>query len=279
VTQGDSTRRLVITLQNKGRPFPLPKKWTAVLTGIKPDEKILYNSCMVDYTGKIIYDFAGGEEIATAEGDYEIQFEIFDEVGDTVATPAMWLSVKKSRIHDVASFDQFTAAKELLGRVNQTEDRVETLEESSEKMKQDLSNLLPLASTIGEIDIPAAAWSWNYPAEAKIRLPDIGENTVVFLVPANDITRAEATNAGLAVKMSKLDSETEKDSIVVVSRSEKPPAHDLTFTCLALRGAGEEDEHGDTSYKPSVSLVGIGSGGNLGLVIKNGMICQKYKIP
>lgn len=114
---------------------------------------------------------------------------------------------------------------------------------------------------VGEIDIPAAAWSKTYPAEAKIRLPDIGENTVVFLVPANDITRAEATNAGLAVKMSKLDSETERDSIVVLSRSEKPPAHDLTFTVLALRGAGEEDEHGDTSYRPSVSFVGIGSGG------------------
>lgn len=124
--------------------------------------------------------------------------------------------------------------------------------------------ILRKKNKVGEISIPAAAWSKNYPAEAKIRLPDIGENTVVFLVPANDITRAEATNAGLAVKMSRLDYEKEKDSIVVVSRSEKPPAHDLTFTVLALRGAGEEDEHGDTSYKPSVSFVGIGTGGGGG---------------
>lgn len=117
---------------------------------------------------------------------------------------------------------------------------------------------------VGEIAIPAAAWSKTYPAEAKIRLPDIGENTVVFLAPANDITRAEATNAGLAVKMSQLDFETGNDSIMVVSRSENPPAHDLTFTVLALRGAGEEDEHGDTSYNPAVSFVGIGSGGGGG---------------
>ena len=137
--------------------------------------------------------------------------------------------------------------------------------------------ILRKKNKVGEISIPAAAWSKNYPAEAKIRLPDIGENTVVFLVPANDITRAEATNAGLAVKMSRLDYEKEKDSIVVVSRSEKPPAHDLTFTCLALPGYGEEDELGDTSYKPSVSFVGIGSGGGSGNIDYDLVEAQIYK--
>lgn len=116
-------------------------------------------------------------------------------------------------------------------------------------------------TNVSTVVIKSSDWSKTYPAEATVKLPDIRENTVVFLVPADDITRVEATNARLIVKMSQLDYETEKDSIVVVSRSEKPPVHDLAFTVLTLQGAGEEDEHGDTCYRPSVSFVGIDSGG------------------
>ena len=128
VTQGDTTRRIVATIQDGGRPFELPRKWTAMLTGTKPDGKFLYNSCVIDYSGRIVYDFASGTEIATAIGDYAVTFEIYDEAGDKVSSPSLWLSVKPDKTRDHASNDQFTAAQEILGRLNKVEDGLEFLE-------------------------------------------------------------------------------------------------------------------------------------------------------
>ena len=128
VTQGDTTRRIVATIQDGGRPFELPRKWTAMLTGTKPDGKFLYNSCVIDYSGRIVYDFASGTEIATAIGDYAVTFEIYDEAGDKVSSPSLWLSVKPDKTRDHASNDQFTAAQEILGRLNKVEDGLDFLE-------------------------------------------------------------------------------------------------------------------------------------------------------
>ncbi len=128
VTQGDVNRKFEITLVDGGRPFPLQPKWTAALVGIKPDGTNIFNSCVVDETGKIVYDFAGGEEIATAAGGYAIYFEIYDEVGDTLASPSIWLTVIPFPNRDMASEDQYTAARELVRRINEMEGHLEIFE-------------------------------------------------------------------------------------------------------------------------------------------------------
>lgn len=156
--------------------------------------------------------------------------------------------------------DLYTVLSNIYALYREHGEHIDVLQEESKRYSEDLEHLLPLVSTIGEIEVPASSWSPNYPAEAKIRLPDIGENTVVFLIPANDITRVEATNAALAVMLDTLDTETANDSIYVVVRSEHKPSQDLKFTCVAVRGDGETEK----IYRPSVSFVGIGFGGGVG---------------
>ena len=92
VTLGDTNRRWEVTLINGGAPFRLPPNWTAALTGIKPDGTGLLNGCSVA-DGKIIYDFAAGAEIATCAGNYPVQFDIWDEVGELVASPKLYVNV------------------------------------------------------------------------------------------------------------------------------------------------------------------------------------------
>ena len=67
VTQGDTKRRIEVTLMNAGQPLSVKEDWTVTLTGIKPDETKIAILCDVS-EGKIIFDFAKGEEIATAAG-------------------------------------------------------------------------------------------------------------------------------------------------------------------------------------------------------------------
>lgn len=132
VTAGDTIRRLVVTIQDGGRPFALPRKWTVILTGTKPDRTVLYNSCVVDYSGRIVYDFAAGPNIASSIGDYTIAFEIYDEAGDKVSSPSMWLSVKPNRGTSIESINQFTAIQDILGRLNKVEDGLDFLEGDQE---------------------------------------------------------------------------------------------------------------------------------------------------
>lgn len=117
VTQGDTMRRWEIKLTDRGQPIEIGKRWTAALSGIKPDGKVIYNGCTAA-NGRIVYDFASGTEIATAAGAYELTLEVYDEAGEILHAPKIWLNVLKNRNRDIASEDQFKAAQEIIARLN-----------------------------------------------------------------------------------------------------------------------------------------------------------------
>ena len=121
VTQGDTKRRLEVTLMNAGQPLAVNENWTVVLVGIKPDGSKISNMCDVE-NGKIIYDFAKGDQIATAAGAFYIQFNIFDEVGELLGTPKIWLSVVANAIREMESTDQLQALQDVIRLANENEE-------------------------------------------------------------------------------------------------------------------------------------------------------------
>lgn len=125
-TKGDVNRRLEFTLQDGGKPFYVPRGWTAFLGGVKPDGTRLYNGCVIE-RGIILYDFASGPEISTCAGIFPITVDLFDEEGEAVASPAIWLHVKDNG-RDLASEDQFTYLQDLLGRLHEAEGEIDQLE-------------------------------------------------------------------------------------------------------------------------------------------------------
>ena len=127
VTKGDINRRFEITLTNGGTPFPLPAKWSVILTGVKPDGSTLCNSCVVD-GGRILYDFAAGHEIATCAGCFPVTFIIYDEVGDPLYTPELWLHVAEDESMELASASQATTVDDMLRRVKDMEASVDDCE-------------------------------------------------------------------------------------------------------------------------------------------------------
>ena len=262
VTQGDVNRKFEITLVDGGRPFPLQPKWTAALVGIKPDGKNLFNSCVVDETGKIVYDFAGGEEIATAAGGYAIYFEIYDEVGDTLASPSIWLTVIPFPSRDMASEDQYTAAREIIRRLNEAEGHIETIEgeiddiqERLDEKDRQVAEIFARMTRVALVTIPKSEWTDGDPIQAEVKLPDVVGNSVAFLIPADDTTRMAASAAGLIPTISTLDKEGDT---IFVSRGESVPVHDMNFLCFVLRGESEEET------EPTASFVGISAGGGGG---------------
>ena len=115
VTQGDTNRRWEVTLTNGGTPFRLPNNWTASLVGTKPDEEGLMLSCTVE-DGRIIFDFAENEQLTTCEGAFPLSFDIWNEYGETVSSPKIWIHVLPDvRPHkDLESTGQYTTIGELI---------------------------------------------------------------------------------------------------------------------------------------------------------------------
>lgn len=117
VTLLDTNRRWEVTLTNGGTPFRLPNNWTASLVGVKPDENGLMLSCSV-VDGRIIFDFAENEQLTTCAGAFPLVFDVWNEYGELVASPKIWLHVLPDvRPHeDLASTGQYTTIGDLIAK-------------------------------------------------------------------------------------------------------------------------------------------------------------------
>lgn len=115
VTLLDTNRRWEVTLTNGGTPFRLPNNWTASLVGVKPDENGLMLSCSV-VDGRIIFDFAGNKQLTTCAGAFPLVFDVWNEYGELVASPKIWLHVLPDvRPHeDLQSTGQYTTIGDLI---------------------------------------------------------------------------------------------------------------------------------------------------------------------
>lgn len=285
VTQGDTNRRWEVTLINGGAPFRLPPNWTAALTGIKPDGTGLLNGCSVA-DGKIIYDFAAGAEIATCAGSYPVQFDIWDEVGDLVASPKLYVNVledvrpregikseseygllgefiaqKNELIADVTS--NTTQIGDLIGRVNQTDADVDLLGETALAQGDDIAALKEKVTTSGMVTIPVEEWSGAGPHEALVRLGDnpISKGCIVLLAPEDNATKEAAGAARMSV-YNVIDSDNSYGDFVMVVRAESgiKPTVPLNFRFAVIKTDTE-----DTAIAAMVGVDAYGEGGASGV--------------
>ena len=131
VTLLDTNRRWEVTLTNGGTPFRLPNNWTASLVGVKPDENGLMLSCSV-VDGRIIFDFAENEQLTTCAGAFPLVFDVWNEYGELVASPKIWLHVLPDvRPHeDLQSTGQYTTIGDLIAAEKANREDIKANEES-----------------------------------------------------------------------------------------------------------------------------------------------------
>lgn len=138
VTQGDTNRLFEITLVDSGHPYVLDAndKWTVIMTGVKPSGATLNNGCDVA-GGKILYDFALGNQIATEAGAFSVQFNIYDKTGEVIATPKIWVTVTPNANRDAVIKDQYTVLSTWLEQLNEYGDMEAARDERvDEKIKE-----------------------------------------------------------------------------------------------------------------------------------------------
>ena len=171
ITQGDTNRRWIFSLTNGGEPLEVPARWTAVLTGTKPDGTLIYNGTIVE-NGQIVYDFSSGEQPGTVVGTYPLQLEIYNIGGELVFSPKMWVRVfpHMSATEAAQSTNEFTAVSQFVADKNEVIARVEKAElavkEADERaagylkdissIKSDLQNKAQKATTLAGYGITDA---------------------------------------------------------------------------------------------------------------------------
>ena len=258
VTLGDTNRRWEVTLINGGAPFRLPPNWTAALTGIKPDGTGLLNGCSVA-DGKIIYDFAAGAEIATCAGNYPVQFDIWDEVGDLVASPKIYVNVLADvRPHaELESNGQYTLIGEVLSRVDDAEKDIDNnakdiennrknIEQTRKDVSENEKNIALLTTYVPSADmltIPKEAWKENDEKKYSTTLGKSQENTYITLWAADEVTKKWLDENDTEVKI--------VDEEIIVSAKSKPGIN-LNIVKLVELYHNDTDE----TYR-HVELVGL----------------------
>lgn len=284
VTRGDTNRRLEVTLIDKGSPFALPPDWTAALTGVLPGGDELYESCEVA-DGRIIFDFVAAPAVSSEEGVFGVSFDVFDEGGEVVASPKLWVHVTAGarRLRDPDTVDRLTSLQEFIGQIKRVNDELaahteqihdaeEALGTHGERLSglEDGVNLLgeQLAPVLAKYDhlqinrLEIGADVWNADGAAtlhyigKIGGYDENENTKAFaalLVPMDADTVSEAVAVGLEVA----NTIATAGSIFATMVVKRKPAKDMRFAavCFTL-----DNETGET-FKASCAIVGVGGGG------------------
>lgn len=254
VTLLDTNRRWEVTLTNGGAPFRLPPNWTAALTGIKPDGNGLLNGCSV-VDGKIIYDFAAGKEIATCVGSYPVQFDVWDEVGELVASPKVYVNV----LADVRPREGMTSKDEygLLGEfISQKNDLIEDIDSNTKQ----INALKEKVTTAGIVTVSATQWTDADPQTAMIAVTNLRKGSVALIMPADEPTKIAATTARLSAKTFVAGS-NESIGVAYLVRAEAAtaPTIDLHLLVLVIQSGSDEDA--------SVALIGVdayGDGGETG---------------
>ena len=245
-TLGDRARRLEILVVNGGEAFQIPPRWSAILTGTKPDGTELMNGCVVQ-NGRIIYEFESGEQIATCAGGFPVTLWIVDETGASVATPKFWVNVIESGARMIVeSNDQFTVLQDLIGAVTALQIKDEEVDASLRTIQPKLSNLLAINTT----KITAGAWTDSSPFMEMFGSAAYKKGDIIMLLPANDETRDAAGRARLSVTTELAPAESGGYTYIVArAEGKEAPGIDMEFIRIILND--------ETDHEPRISLVGI----------------------
>ena len=144
VKRGDNTRRLCISLTEKGKVYQIADRCTAVFKGKKPDGKSLLNDCSIE--DNTIY-YVMGNNTTNAVGIVDSEVSLIGGDGKTITSPTFSIQVEDTPVHDddvIDSTDEAGAFVSLVGRVTNVEERVSDLEENgvNDEAISDLNELI-----------------------------------------------------------------------------------------------------------------------------------------
>ena len=150
VKKGDTARRLLITLTERGKPYEITKDCKAVFTARKPDGKLLYNACNVQ-GNRIIYTLTA--QTAAAAGEVCCELRLYGGDAALITSPRFLLLVDDTVYSDgdlVESSSEFSALTELLDAVGTLKTELEQGLENGDFKGDTGETSLPVAKGLSD---------------------------------------------------------------------------------------------------------------------------------
>lgn len=232
VTLLDTNRRWEVTLTNGGTPFRLPNNWTASLVGVKPDENGLMLSCSV-VDGRIIFDFAENKQLTTCAGAFPLVFDVWNEYGELVASPKIWLHVLPDvRPHeDLASTGQYTTIGDLIAAEKA----------NREDIDKNASDIAANDADIDEINGLLYGYREGEPAEGKE--PGAVLASVKAVDQKAETNKTNITANATAISENKKNITTTSAALTALTARIDDPGHGLSAVETKFANFLDVDDH------------------------------------
>lgn len=136
--QNDSSRKMLVTLMENGKPYAIESGCTAVFMMRKPDGTILLNDCdIIDSGNAIQYEFT--TQTTATEGICECEIRIIGEDETVITSPRFTILVNENVYDDgqVESQDEFTALTDALSKIAEIRTLASEAAESASSAAED----------------------------------------------------------------------------------------------------------------------------------------------
>ena len=122
--KGETKRRILITLTERGKPYLISSDCTAVFTATKPDGNIIYNGCAID-NNIICYNFT--EQTTAAEGKLDCEIRLYGADNALIISPGFDLIVDATVYNDGDVVESATEVSALTALVSETNTLINTV--------------------------------------------------------------------------------------------------------------------------------------------------------
>lgn len=122
--KGETKRRILITLTERGKPYLISSDCTAVFTATKPDGNIIYNDCAID-NNIICYNFT--EQTTAAEGKLDCEIRLYGADNALIISPGFDLIVDAAVYEDGDVIESGTEVSALTALVSETSTLINTV--------------------------------------------------------------------------------------------------------------------------------------------------------
>lgn len=133
VKEGDTKRKLYVTLTNKGKVYQIGEGCTAVFSAKKENGDTLFNYCDIE-GGLVVYEFTGST--ATMPGKMDCEIKLYDADNGLITGPKFAIIVEEvvNKDGDVESSDEYSALTELISSATGLEARLNQHEKNTALM-------------------------------------------------------------------------------------------------------------------------------------------------
>ena len=291
VTQGDTNRRLEVTFCDSGNPFEIPDTWRIGLVGSLPNGDPLYEAGIAK-DGRVIFDFVGLASLTSEQGTYLISFDMYDEAGELVSSPKVWMEVVKSArrlpVQDPETLSRLSLLQKFVEEANKIRADIEDLRSDLDDLEEDVDNLgekvddnteniqknyesieklKKLTATSGELKIEPSQWEDldEFTAEILVAPEVLRNGSVMLVMPATEETKTAAEKAKLSLNVDR-SGDREGNDVVVFARTESgiKPSVTMNFRYAVI--------HTENNAPATVTIVGgLGAGaGDVKLYVGEG---------